>query len=153
MTNMFRTLGRDERGASIIELALVAPFLAAMVIGMVDISRAYSTKLQLEQAAQRAIEKAMQGKKTTTLFNTLKAEGASAAGVAQSAVAVDFWLECNGARVAGYDDTVCTGTVPYSRHVSIDITKTYTPMFSTKFAGANADGSYTLHGRAGVRVQ
>ena len=46
-------LGRDERGASIIELALTAPFLAAMVIGMVDISRGYHAKLTLEQVAQR----------------------------------------------------------------------------------------------------
>ena len=48
---------RDERGASIIELALVAPVLASMLVGMVDLSRAYSYKLKLEQAAQRAIEK------------------------------------------------------------------------------------------------
>ncbi len=41
MTPNLSTLGRDEGGASIIELALVAPFLAAMIIGMVDISRGY----------------------------------------------------------------------------------------------------------------
>ena len=51
---------RDERGAAVIELALVAPVLALMVIGIVDISNAYSRKLALEQGAQRAIEKIMQ---------------------------------------------------------------------------------------------
>ncbi|WP_310467629.1 pilus assembly protein, partial [Sphingomonas sp.] len=59
---------RDERGASVVELALVAPFLAAMLIGMVDMSNGYSDKLQLEQAAQRSIEKAMNGDKNTDLF-------------------------------------------------------------------------------------
>ncbi len=54
-------LFRDERGTSVIELALVAPILASLVIGMSDLSRAYSAKLQLEQAAQRSIEKAMNG--------------------------------------------------------------------------------------------
>jgi len=58
------SLIRDERGASLIELALVAPFLATMVIGMVDISQCYSAKVKLTQAAQRAIEKAMQGDKS-----------------------------------------------------------------------------------------
>ncbi len=53
-------LAQDDRGASIIELALVAPILASLLIGMVDLSRAYSHKLLLEQAAQRSIEKVQQ---------------------------------------------------------------------------------------------
>lgn len=152
MTHQLFSLGRDERGASIIEMALVAPFLAALVIGMVDISRGYGQKLQLEQAAQRAIEKAMQGKKQTSLYDTLKSEGATAAGVSESAVTVDYWAECSGVRQATYNTDCGTG-VPYARYVTIDIVKTYTPMFSTKFAGANADGTFTLHGKSGIRVQ
>ena len=42
---------RDERGTSVIELALLAPILASLVIGMSDLSRAYSAKLQLELLA------------------------------------------------------------------------------------------------------
>src|SRR6266550_2771978 len=107
MTRKIFALIRDSRGTSIIEMALVAPFLATLVIGMVDLSRAYSTKVQLTQAAQRAIEKAMQGKKETSLYDTLQSEGATAAGVATSDVTVDYWLECNGTRQATYDNTVC----------------------------------------------
>jgi len=156
----FATLARDDRGASIIELALVAPFMATLLIGMVDISRGYSAKVQLTQAAQRAIEKAMQGEKNTDLFDTLQAEGASAAGVATSAVAVKYWLECNGvsqytsaATMTADYDKVCTSGQTYARYLSIDITKSYSPMFGTKWAGANSDGSYTLHGKASIRVQ
>jgi Flp pilus assembly protein TadG len=50
-------LARNERGAAVIELALVAPILATLVIGITDVSIAYGHKLELEQAAQRAIEK------------------------------------------------------------------------------------------------
>jgi Flp pilus assembly protein TadG len=153
------TLARDNRGASIIELALAAPFMATLIIGMVDISRGYSAKVQLTQSAQRAIEKAMQGKKTTDLYDTLQAEAASAAGVATSAVTVKYWLECNGVSqytsaatmTADYDKVCSSGT--YARYVSVDITKTYSPMFGTKWAGANTDGTYTLHGKAAIRVQ
>lgn len=160
MSRFLATLARDCRGASVVELALVAPFMATLLIGMVDISRGYSAKVQLTQAAQRAIEKAMQGSKTTDLFDTLQAEGASAAGVDPSAVAVKYWLECDGVTkytsqttmTADYD-TVCTSGQTYARYVTVDITKTYSPMFSTKWAGANSDGSYTLHGKAGIRVQ
>jgi Flp pilus assembly protein TadG len=155
-----RTLVRDCRGASIIELALTAPFLASLIIGMVDISRGYSAKVQLTQAAQRAVEKAMQGKKETDLYDTLQAEAATAAGVATTAVTVKYWLECNGvskytsaATMTADYDQVCPSGQTYARYVTVDITKAFTPMFSTRFAGANADGTYTLHGTAGIRVQ
>jgi Flp pilus assembly protein TadG len=160
MSRFFARLARDCSGASIVEMALTAPFLATLVIGMVDISRGYSAKVQLTQSAQRAIEKAMQGEKTTDLYDTLKAEGATAAGVAQSAVAVKYWLECNGvsqyttaANMATDYDKVCPSGQTYARYVTVDITKVFTPMFSTRFAGSNADGTYTLHGTAGIRVQ
>ena len=55
MIRMFKSLTRDERGASVIELALVTPFLGSMLVGMVDLSRAYSRKLQLEQASIRQV--------------------------------------------------------------------------------------------------
>lgn len=154
------SLGRDERGASIIELALMAPFLATMIIGMVDLSRGYSAKVALVQAAQRSIEHAMQGEKETDLYDTLQQEAATAAGVSTSAVEVRYWLECNGvsqmtsvATMTADYDHVCPSGQTYARYVSVDITKTYTPIFGTKWAGANADGTYTLHGKAGLRVQ
>jgi Flp pilus assembly protein TadG len=160
MTRPLAALFRDNRGASIIELALAAPFLATLVIGMVDVSQGFSAKVKLTQAAQRAIEKAMQGSKTTDLYDTLQQEGADAAGVPTSAVTVKYWLECDGvnqntspATMTADYDKVCNSGQVVARYVSIDIQKTYTPMFSTHWLGSNADGSFTLHGKAGVRVQ
>ena len=160
MTSFIRHLARDCRGASIVELALLAPFMATMIIGMVDISRGYSAKVQLTQSAQRAVEKAMQGEKTTDLYDTLQAEAASAAGVSTSAVTVKYWLECNGvskyqsaATMTADYDQVCLSGQTYARYITVDITKSYSPMFSTRWAGANSDGTYTLHGLAGIRVQ
>lgn len=160
MTRRLAALARDDRGASIIEMAMVLPVFATIVIGMTDISRAYSTKVQMTQAAQRAIEKAMQGKKELSVYDTLQAEAAAAAGVATSAVAVRYWLECNGvsqmqsvATMAADYNHVCPNGQTFARYVNVDITKTFTPMFSTRFAGANADGTYTLHGKATIRVQ
>lgn len=153
-------LFRDERGSSLIELALVLPVLGTMVVGMVDISRGYSAKLQLEQAAHRAIEKAMNGQKETALFETLVDESMQAANVARSAVEVRYWLECNGvsqnssaSTMAADYEKKCNDNVPYARYVSVRIQKVYSPMFRVKFAGSNADGTFTLVGRAGLRVQ
>lgn len=160
MVNLLR-LGRDERGASLIELALVAPFLASLIIGVVDISRGYQEKLELEQAAQRAIEKAMQGDKETDLYDTLKSEAADTAGVDEDAVEVTYWVECNGESQYGGDpasmsddfEQTCDPGEYMSRHVNVRITKNYMPLFSVDWPGANTDGSFTLVGEAGIRVQ
>lgn len=159
MIRHIRSLARDERGASIIEMAMVMPVLSALLIGMVDISRAYSAKLQLEQAAYRAIEKVQQYNTTSSTYDTLKSEavsGAQAAGfstVTTSDVTIDFWLECNGARAANYD-SVCPGGQTYARWVTVDVSAKFSPMFaSRKWPGANSDGSFTLHGKSGLRTQ
>ena len=153
MMRIFRTLARDERGASLIEMAMVAPVFASMLIGMVDISRAYSAKLQLEQAAYRSIEKVQQYRTTTDTYTTLQAEAASAAGVATSAVVVDPWLECNGVRQASYTGVCPSPQVP-TRYITVTITKMFTPMFGSRFfPRANSDGTYTLVGQAGLRTQ
>ncbi len=158
MIRFFARIGRDCRATAIVELALAAPILAALVIGMVDVSRGYSTRLQLEQAAQRSIEKAMQATKATSLYVTLKAEGAEAAGVNIAAVDVQYWLECNGTKQTGstmetaYNQNCNVGET-YARYLTVEITKAYVPMFAVKMAGSNADGTYTLKGKAGIRVQ
>lgn len=146
------SLRRDERGNSVIELALVLPILSSMLVGMVDLSRGFAMKLSTQQAAQRSIEKVMQTTASSTVIDSLKAEAADAAGVATSAVAVDFWLECNGVRQTSYDSS-CPAGQTYARYLSVDVTKIYTPMFAFKFAGASSDGTYTLHGIAGIRTQ
>lgn len=151
---------RDERGTSVIELALLAPILASLVVGMSDLSRAYSAKLQLEQAAQRSIEKAMNGKKETTLYETLQDEAVAAAGVDPDAVEVRYWLECDGvsqntspSTMAEDYEIVCDDGESIARYVNVRIEKDFSPMFDVKWLGSNPDGSFTLVGAAGIRVQ
>ena len=153
MIRFIRSLGRDESGASIIELAMVAPVLAALLMGMVDISRAYSARLQLEQAAQRSIEKVQQYRTTTSTYSTLQTEAATAAGVSTTDVTVDYWLECNGVRQTAYT-TVCPTVQTRVRYITVSITKKFSPMFGTRFfPGANSDGTYTITADAGLRTQ
>jgi Flp pilus assembly protein TadG len=64
----------NVRGAAVIEMALIAPVLALGVIGIVDVSNAYSRKLALEQGAQRAVEKIMDTTENATVESTLATE-------------------------------------------------------------------------------
>jgi Flp pilus assembly protein TadG len=153
------SLARDERGAAIIEMALLLPVLGTVVIGVADISRAYSQKLILEQAAYRAIEKVQQYQSTESTYNTLQNDVVSAAAdagftdVTTSNVTIDYWLECSGVRQTDYDSS-CSTSGATARWISIDVTHSFTPMFASNiWPGSNSDGSYTLHGRAYLRTQ
>ena len=159
MMQKLRNLCADERGTSLIEMALATPILAACLMGMVDLSRAYSERLQLEQATQRAIEKVFNNQTTSTSYNTLKTEAVDAAhdagftSVTATDVTIDYWLECNGVRQSSYDSS-CTDVALQARYLNIAMQKKFTPSFGTKyFPGANSDGTYTIRADAGIRTQ
>jgi Flp pilus assembly protein TadG len=159
MIRGLQRLRRDQRGASIIEIALLLPVMSTLIIGVADITRAYSQKLILEQAAYRAIEKVQQYQATESTYDTLKNEVVAAAAsagftdVTASNVTIDYWLECSGVRQSNYDST-CASLPVTARYITVDVTHKFTPMFaSRRWPGSNSDGSYTLHGRAGLRTQ
>lgn len=143
---------RDQNGTSVIELAIVAPVLAGLLVGMVDISNAYSTKLNAEQAAQSAIEKVFQKSADTTVVNTLVTEASTLAGVPADQVTTDSWVECDGTRQQEYTAT-CTGGQDEARYLSVSVTATYEPMFPVTFGTSKNDrGHYVFTGVAAVRT-
>jgi Flp pilus assembly protein TadG len=156
MTHLPFSLGRDDRGAALVELALAAPFFAALLIGIIDLSRAYSMKLRLEQSAQRAVEKIEQQHSVQSdysSYGTEAATAATAAGYSGSTATVDYWLECNGVRQSD-TTTPCSTGQTYARYVTITVSNTYTPFFSSRaWPGANAQGNIPVSGYAGIRVQ
>lgn len=165
MRAALRSISRDERGASIIELAMAAPFLAALIIGMSDLARGFSTKLMLEQAAQRTIEKVENQKSVANSYNTaLSTEAASAmtdAGFSSgNTITPDSWLECssNGGtswtRQANFTDSCPNASDLTARYVKVTIARNYVPIFSSRhWPGANAQGNIPITGTAEVRIQ
>lgn len=143
-------LRRDERGAAVIELAFVAPILATMTIGVIDLSSAFGRKLALEQAAQRAIEKIMNTTANDTVEATLQQEAAKQANVPASDVTVTFRLECNGTYTTADS---CPNGQTMSQWINVEVRGTYDPMFDVTFGGVAADGLYHLKGEAGIRTQ
>ena len=164
----------DVRGAAVIEMALVAPVFALMVIGIVDMSNAYTTKLGLEQGAQRAIEKIMNTTESATVEATLANEavcqvnGMNADGtcktspITASNVTVTWRLDCTvgGATTtqsttssATYDGWLasCAGTK--AGYVQVRVDDKYTPLFPVHFASfTSADGTYHISATAGTRT-
>lgn len=159
MIRRLRSLFRDCSGTSLIEMALLAPVFASFLVGMVDLSRAYSFKLGLQQVVQRSVEKVQQYQESTSTFSTMQNEvvtAGHAAGypdITAADVTLDFWLECDGVRQADYESS-CSAGQNYARYVSVAVQSRFTPLFqSSYFPGANADGTYTINSEAGMRTQ
>jgi Flp pilus assembly protein TadG len=176
MSAILRHLGADQRGAAIIELALIAPVFALMTVGIVDISNAYSRKLALEQGAQRAIEKIMQTTEEDSVEGTLKTEalcqvnGTNEDGSCKSSplsasdVTVTYRLECmNGTTVDSsqtqtdptlFDALTCDPADTPNRYIQVTLTDKYTPMFPIHFGTYNSDDdSYHIEAEAGMRTE
>jgi Flp pilus assembly protein TadG len=162
MRKLIRNLAGEERGAAIIELAFVAPVLALMTIGVVDLSNGFSRKLQLEQGAQRAIEKVMQTTGVLSVENTIKSEvvcqvnGTNADGTCKTSpittdnVTVTHRVECNGTLEADGD---CEDDQTESVWIKVTVWSEYKPLFPMKFSGVEANGKYRIEATSGMRTQ
>ena len=169
-------LARNESGAAVIELALVAPVLGLLVIGIVDISNAFSRKLALEQGAQRAIERIMQTTADDTVENTLKTEvvcqvnGTNSDGTCKTSpittadVTVNYRQECTTTGgvmttqtttdATTFDGYTCANTSDTeARYIEVVVNDKYSPMFPIHFSALNSDGTYHISATAGMRTE
>lgn len=178
---MIRLLS-SERGAALIELALIAPVLALGVIGIVDVSNAYSRKLALEQGAQRAVEKIMNTTENSTVESTLVNEvkcqvngstttTTTVGGVtttttacntrASQNITVNWRLDCTTGGTttsqttsdsATYDGWVGACAGRKAGYVAVTVTDKYSPLFRIHFAPFNTSDS-TYHVAATAGVR
>ncbi len=152
-----RHLAGNERGVSIIELAIAAPLLGLFVVGVADLGRGFSERYFLQQAANRAIELGHLGTigklgTTGVDFNHLIPEAAAAAKVPESNVTLEHWLECDGTKQAF--NTSCTSGQRVARYIKLTIRSSFKPMFGTAgYPNAQEDGTVPISANASLRVQ
>jgi Flp pilus assembly protein TadG len=162
MIRLLQRLRRDQGGTALIEFAFVAPVLALLTVGVVDMSNAFGRKLMLEQAAQRSIEKVMQTTGVLTVEETIAQEavcqynGTNSNGTCKTApittanVAVVHRLECNGVLTTNPD---CAAGETESRWIQVTVWDDYEPMFPLHFSGIASNGKYHISAIAGMRTE
>ncbi len=151
------SLAADERGTSYIELALIMPFLLLLLLGSVDMSRMISTRMDLEQAAQRTTDFALSSRPNGSDTSYLVAEAVAASGLSAQHVTVQLFLECNGERMSDFN-AGCPGGNVRSRYVTVSIQDEVEPMFDWSnlggLLGTSAfDSTFTITGDSTVRFQ
>jgi Flp pilus assembly protein TadG len=169
-----RRLFANERGAALVELAIVTPVLVLAIVGTVDISNAFSRKLALEQGAQRAIEKIMQTTADDTVEATLAQEAVcqvngmtgntcNSTPVAAADVTVSWRRECTSSgatttatytSASAFDATAaqCSTGASDAEYLQVTINSSYTPMFPIHFASYNGS-AYPISATAGMRTK
>lgn len=153
LPRFLRALARDERGVSIVEMALLAPILAAFTVGIGDLGRGFAERFALQQAIHRTLEMAHQAGAVDGEYDYLIAQAAEAAAVPVDDVSLDEWLECDGTRQPAFDGTCPTGQ-QIARYIELRIDCTYNPMFSgLPFVNRNPDGSVPMSAEASLRIQ
>jgi Flp pilus assembly pilin Flp len=149
------TLLEEESGVSMVEFALILPFLALMIVGIVDLGRGFSTQIALQQAVQRTLERAMV-EEVKDDYTYLRTEAATAAKVPVGNVVLDAWRECNQAREPAFLGACPDGQM-VSRYVRITARSDFKPMFNYSFLKVKffqtTNGMATLTTTSAVRVQ
>ena len=152
MRTLLHRLRGDDQGASVIEFALFAPILGVMLMGVTDLAMGYSTKLRVEGAIFRALEKVQVGSFQSDYTTFIQSEAATAAGVPTSAVVVESWLECDRTRQADFAGS-CAAGQDTARYVKVTITTSYTPRFSYGPLVRSTNGTVPIEANASLRIQ
>lgn len=145
-------LRRARDGAAAMEMAIIMPVIAGLMLVAIDFSNAWSTRLALEQAAQRGIELVAARKGVATSYAYIRDETIAAWGKPFTAATVDSWLECGGVRQATLTAN-CAGA-QRARYVSVRISADFQPSFNWGgVISGGRNGGFNLTGDATVRVQ
>jgi hypothetical protein len=145
----WRRMRAARDGTSTIEVAIVAPLVILLMLGVVDLAIGYSRKLALDQAAQRAIGMVRAVGATTADPTAVRSDAAAAAGVPVEQVSVDQWLECDAIRQDA-NTLMCPDGQQIARYMGVTIAGSYAPIFSALATGGQ---TIALQAQSSARVQ
>jgi len=127
------TLARDERGTSLIEFGFIAPFLALLAMGVIDLSRGLAERFALAQAVNRSLELVQSRPAVAAAdsdevdYSFVKVEAMAAAGLKtgeEDQVTITRWLECDN-EDRGNVNGDCEAGEESARYLRVRITKDF----------------------------
>jgi Flp pilus assembly protein TadG len=139
-------LVRDRSGNTLVELAVVAPFIIAIMLAIIDFGRGAQTSMSLRSAARVGAEYVSRTGDTEAVAGIVA--NAANLDTAHLAVTPLMFCECDGG-VAKECGTTCPDGTGARRFISI----TATQPFSTLVPYPLLQSPMSLRGRAILRVQ
>lgn len=121
---------RDERGASLVELAFVLPLFPLLLFGAIDFARAFYLSVEVAGAAQAAALYGTQNPTDTTgMQNAAKDDAPNVPNL--SAGTPTYGTECpDGSLYTAGTSTMptCSGTTTGVYRINVTVTGTYSPL-------------------------
>jgi Flp pilus assembly protein TadG len=140
---------RRQRGSALVELALTAPILIMLIIGVAEFGRFAYMSIEVANAARAGVQYGAQNhitaSDTTGMRNAAIADAANVPGISATP---QHSCKCLNGTASTCLPTDCTGS-QIVEFVQVDTTATVTPMFN--YPGVSR--SLTLNGRAIMRVE
>jgi Flp pilus assembly protein TadG len=156
LVHKLQSLFGERSGTAAVELAVMLPFLAMLLAGGYEYTRAFIQMSRFEQAAQRASELALMRPptaNTTAQLAHIKTEAANASGQVESNIIVELYRDCNDNRQTNYTTACGTGQVN-EEYVRVQVSGTYPRTLDwRRFAGQTTGATPTLTAEANVRVR
>jgi Flp pilus assembly protein TadG len=150
LVSALRPLRRNERGVSVVEFGMLAPFLGLLVAGMIDLGQGLSERFTIQQAVNRGLEMLhsatpeADAEESAVDYSFVRTEAAAAAGVPVDQVTMNQWLECDGTRQTDFNGS-CDEGEEMARYIELRIVKDYT--------GSLFLGEVEMGARGAVRIQ
>ena len=136
-----------EQGASLVEMGLMLPFLALLLLGLIDFGRAYYINVEVSNAAYTgALYGTQNYSDTTGMQNAATGDAADITGM--TAVAT-YGCECSdGTNAVASCTSQPTCAVNVVNYVQVTTSATYKPMFPWP----GIPSSFSLQGTARLRA-
>ena len=148
--------GRSETGTMAVEFGFIAPVVIGLLLGVVEISQAISSQLQVQAAARVGsnfglAKPPVQGNVQPVIDSVraaLPAEWIDSANAEKAVVAATILCECevSGPAQCG---APCGAGERSQTYLRVDVTKPYTPMLQIRYLPL----SFTLRDTSLVRLQ
>ena len=138
--SIVRRLRRDSRGQAIVELAIILPVFLLMVLGMIDLARAWNAKQVITDAAREAARRGVVDNPIVTQPYVV--------GIAEAAIAN-----------AGFDPSLANIQTPNGvdgatgTELIVEITYPYTFQFMTLFMQLFGGDTVQLETRIVMRIE
>ena len=138
----------QEAGSSLVELALLLPIFLILLVGAVDIGRAYYVAIEVRAAAQAgAIYGIENPGDTTGMQDASLVGGSSLSGLSITAT---YGCECSdGTNTSALCATTPTCTDNYVNYVDVTATAPYSPLFSYPGVGSSMNVTRESRMRSG----
>jgi len=152
-----RRLARENAGAGALELGLALPMLMLLFVGMIDMSRVISNRIDAEQAAQRVTDYALAVRPPDGRTTYLYAEANRVMDSNADTANIQIFLECNGTRQDSFNE-ICDAGQDSARFVSVSIVRDVDLLFdwaglSALFGHRMMGSSISVRGDSIVRFQ